>query len=197
MPEEFDPEWEYREDDPELVEAAGFAQLGIEERRLKRTGAVSGFRFGKGDPDRIDFHLAPERPIERPILDSKVCPTCNNLFTPYRSSQIHCSKACYIRPGRKRELPESLPCEACGLPFRPRCSIQRFCGHYCAGSQAPGRPFVVEGERAAILTQMWQEGRTITDIAEAMGCSEITVKRARRRLGLAPRPLGNHSRVKR
>lgn len=198
MPEEFDPAWEYFVPDPEVAEAVshatqGFDGLGIEDRRLDRDGAVSGFRFGRGRPDAFVCRLAPERPVERVGVANRLCGGCGRPFAPDRTSRKYCSDECYARPGRPRERPESAACEKCGRVFNPKRSEQRFCGRKCGGGNGTPPPRAITPAGEAVVAEMWAAGRTLAEIASHFGVTEITIKRTRRRLGLPARPVGNHA----
>lgn len=145
MPEEFDPAWEYRVDDPEIAEAmrlqvrlptiALLPQCRSEGSNLKDIG----FRFGRGNPDYPKLRLAPAKP-ERPPAKPKP----KKQQKPRRKANeqtCRCGIVYRAPPSRRREFcskrcaamrsKSSRPCEWCEVEFIPNRPKQRFCEVAC------------------------------------------------------------------
>jgi len=205
MPEQFDPAWEYREDNPELadvfpVDRSLYSVFVDYWRANKFARKVNhGFRFGNGAPDR--FVLADPQFV--PVVDSntisdRVCPTCKIPFRPARNSVVHCSRSCRPYPGKQRVLPDVV-CR-CGRSFRPRWKHNRFCSRKCANEDCSVRfdakSLVKLEPKLAKFRIDYLSGAPMPELVASYGVSLAQLKRWRRKLGLPPRPPGNYSRVK-
>lgn len=62
---------------------------------------------------------------------TRPCERCGELFTPARSGQRFCNKACAdAATGELRRLPEQ-PCIGCGRPFKPKTLSRKYCSAEC------------------------------------------------------------------
>lgn len=201
MAPEFDPSWEYFVPDPEIeslvykLECASIhsvLDVMTDERRSSRT-SVAGFRFGSGNPNHApSFRLgrAKRGRVYEPIPDRQ-CPKCRATFTPSRRAQVHCSKRCGCGTGRV--LTQRL-CGECRREFQPDEDRRLFCSRDCAHRAT------CRGNVRGIpdgFAEMYAAGAPMADMRAKFGVTTCTLKRWRRKLGLAARPTGNHSRGRR
>lgn len=203
MPIEFDPAWEYWEPDPEIAYAMS---VPITNRDLvsefyadvRRDGFTCGMRFGRGNPDYCQTHLAPDRTKIRERsrwTENKYCVQCKQSFTPKYRKQIYCRKKCSIlgipRDGSIRKLPDMV-CKQCKKVFRPVTAIRKFCSkacvHACNGVPTNGnRPSDIDPDKFA---KMFLSDASIAEMAKVFNVSTVTVKKWRRRLKLPARKNG-------
>lgn len=207
MPLSIDPAWEYWEPDPEIQEAmfAGARvrpfDLLADVREDLKFGAA-GIRFGKGNPDRCRFRLRPERDraycdddlpyYRKGWLCARKCQGCQREFQPDRDSRRYCSVEC-VRSKRESTKPLVRSCEECGREFLAKGKSRRYCGHRCAGIRGTPSSRLSEEDRRNLF-EMWNRGDKLSDIASVMGISPAYCKKLRKKLGLAARKSGNHSR---
>lgn len=198
----FDPAWEYYTPDPEIHEILletstlhGFEGLinpRIEYNDLtgKSRYGNSGIRFGKGNPNYYKTRLGPERQtIERQTLTERECknPKCKEWYMPVYNGQKYCRLSCRILPGRVKVLPRELNCLKCDRAFIPRYSTHYYCSRRCVAGMGGHRPKVEELE---IFKRMYEEGKSIPQIARVLGLSVAWTKKLRKRAGCPPRSLG-------
>jgi hypothetical protein len=205
MPEEFDPEWEYFEPDPEIAEVlvshsrVSLAEMVFGGVRPGEDQGASGFRFGVGNPDAPRGKVAPltsrdveqvYKAIQRDHIHYHVrCEGCGGYFLPDKNSRKYCSNECYIRLGAARIL-EDIPCTTCGKVFRPRESGRKYCSVPCSQAR-PGKGPTPKVDDLQ-FKQMYLSGTPMLEIANAFGVQLAQCKRVRRRLGLRPRgPRGS------
>ena len=62
------------------------------------------------------------------VTAERHCRTCNKLFTPIKTKNRYCSRAC----SQKRERYPSQPCLVCAEPFKPHSHLQLTCGPACS-----------------------------------------------------------------
>lgn len=156
MPEEFDPAWEYWQPDPEIewamgaVQLGAFDDLGVENReenclqdlgRRYRPGAFNpGFRYDRGDPDRVLIDPEPEPPVfHSPVAPREVrlrCRRCDRPFTTtgcrnHEHRRVWCRECL---PGRGRPAVKPTVCVGCGCDFVPSQRRHfRYCSPSCGG----------------------------------------------------------------
>src|SRR4051812_37002358 len=68
----------------------------------------------------------------RKAVQIRPCMMCQTPFKPRDNGHTgkYCSQTC---AGKARRLPETLPCEHCGIMFHPRKDgLRRFCSRTCA-----------------------------------------------------------------
>lgn len=203
---DIDEAWEYFTPDPEIDDIvhgkkAHYLIEEVTDWRLHKY-KLSGIRLGKGNPDFYHTHLArdPDKykyKTLRESLDPRPCKGCGEMFLPDRQGRKHCSSQCYKRKGRERELPESAQCVVCKGFYRPKFSTQKCCSPLCGnklGSKIRQGSTKVDVDK---FKELWEAGTLQTEIMEQLGIIRCTVQRLVKRLGLKPRPVGNHSRKQR
>jgi len=138
MPE-LDPKWEYWTPDEEILELLNIeTEKNFDSILNSRSSQedFQGFRFGKGNPNRSKFRLAPEKSIPYKELKQKLCQGCKELFKPKRNRDLFCSKECYNKNYNWKELNKrTLPdrnCLFCHKLFRPIARIQVYCCMNCS-----------------------------------------------------------------
>lgn len=167
MPEEFDPRWEYWTPDPEIAEAMGAVEFGVElfERKSFRGGSrgkVEGFRIGHPKGGRFKLGIPRGRPRE--TIEPRRCENrkCNRWFTPLRDERKYCSRQCI--PGNARQLPESRDCEYCNVTFVPLWQRHTFCSADCANraqkKQHAARPRRKPGRKVTLADKTCRCGAT-------------------------------------
>lgn len=193
MPLAIDERWEYHEPDPEVAEL--FAMTGACDARARivdarvedREGNV-GFRFGRGDPNRVPALKLARTSLSARYREATVvrrqnvtCAECGDEFAPDRDGRRRCAGC--RRLGRLRVL-EDRPCPTCGVPFRPPQSRSKYCSRTCT-PPTRRRVKVPSGFVAA-----WTFGVTGAEIARAFGVSRSTVRKWRSVSGLPSRRGG-------
>lgn len=194
---EFDPAWEYwTPSDPEvaeiLAEAAkldGFGRLGVEERRSLRSGALTGVRFGRGNPDFFVARFGPPRPERtRETVQRRKCPGCERVWQPDRNSRLYCSLDCRPYPGSKRKL-EPVNCKGCSKKIWRTHQRQKYCSLQCVPPPPP-KPVKANGFDRETLRLMYERGDPMADIEAVFNAGRKTIRKTLKQIGAKMRPAG-------
>lgn len=182
MPIHIDPNWEYYTPNPELEELLHYDSDPLDQ--------IYGGKENKCD---VSFIFAVDS-RKTPARIEKKCPDCKKLFFSQREDKKYCSKECWNRNrrgrgGRKRVLPESIPCKVCGTSFRPRQSSHRCCSKVCGSRQGGrGRSPSPSPQRLALFKKMYETGHSMKTIQRVLNIkSTRTIMLWRRRLSIPSR----------
>lgn len=141
--EQFDPEWEYFQADPEIEELVYsrpgrmFTRLPVDKDEKTGRMVLRGIRVGH-DPNWDHTWQEPYPQVIAKSLPPVTCPTCRYTFNPTTPGRKFCSRRCsnqdYRVPPEKRPKKTLTPkaCSRCGILFQPETSRRRYCSRRCA-----------------------------------------------------------------
>jgi hypothetical protein len=95
--------------------------------------------------------------------------------------------------GRPRAMAVLLECKACRLPFRPRRRASRCCSPRCAARLSlRKRPVLIDPDA------LWRlaDEPNLAEAARRLGVEPDSLRKAMRRAGVPPRPVGRPRRGK-
>jgi len=100
----------------------------------------------------------------------RICPVCDNPFTPRQLDHIYCIKRCAWEASRKRVRP-SRTCSACGTPFPPQQPDQQVCGLGCVAVLSK-----IKTIEASLRVRQWKrQGFSYREISDRTGLTNAAI----------------------